>query len=141
MKIKTILEAQLAEIDRDDYEDRFGRFLDIKWEEDYTSVYDALDGLMSDDDWVDQVQDMLPQDDIEDLKMSNDDVEVFRKMAIDRGGVPSREMLDAINKFSVDVDEFESSEDADSYRDDFNDQLEYERDPYGYHGVSRKDFY
>lgn len=83
MKIKVILESQLFEIDhdyrrddpRDDYrdydyeDDKLENFLEIKWQEEYISVYDALDGFIEDNNWAEIVNSWF-ESDIEDLKLN-----------------------------------------------------------------------
>lgn len=124
----------------DDYMDRFVKFLEIKWQEDYLSVYDVLDGHMEDDDWVEQAQALAGDEDIEDLKMYRGDIKKFMGMAID-GAKLSPNAGEAIKTYAVTWDDFEDSEDAKEYEEDFRDAEEYRRDPYGYHGVRRSDFY
>ena len=147
MKIKSIIESHVpkkkVEEARGDYEaymDRFYDFLEIKWQEDYISVYDVLDGKMEDDDWVEQAQASAGDEDIEDLQMYRGDVKKFMNMAID-GAKLSSNAGEAIKTYATTWDHFRDSDEAKEYEDDFRDAEEYRRDPYGYHGVSRRDFY
>lgn len=137
MKIKVILESQLSEIDhefrrddpRDDYrdydydDDKLEDFLKIKWQEDYISVYDALDGVLGDGNWAEKVNSWF-ESDIEDLSFNEKDLDKFREMAVGATGANRKSIEQAVDKYVV-ADDFWSwrkTDDVEQYVEMYHDQ-------------------
>jgi len=124
MKLTTILESQLIEIGFKYDEDDLYDFLQIKWDEDYISVYDALDGHASEDDWPEEAGALFDAH-IEDMKMHGHDLDKFRELSLNQDGTLKlrRGLRLAVHKF-VKADEFDDwadSDDAEQYKDDHRD--------------------
>jgi hypothetical protein len=152
MKLKLILESPLREVRRwqgrggeETYGSEFSEYLSIKWREDFTSVRDALDGYASEDEWYDIAADAAAKaghsDDIEDLKINDNDVSKFRSVVLDDAGNLTPDLSAALAKYAKSYDDFKDSGEAEEYRDSFHDQSEFEDDPHSYYGVRRSDFY
>lgn len=137
MKIKVILESQLSEIDhefrrddpRDDYQDydydddKLEDFLKIKWQEDYISVYDALDSVLGDGNWAEKVNSWF-ESDIEDLSFNERNLDKFREMVAGDTGANRRNIEQAVDKYVV-ADDFWSwrkTDDVEQYVEMYHDQ-------------------
>lgn len=152
MKLNAIMESQLQEVRRwtgrggeERYDSDFADYLRDRWSEDYISVYDALDGYAGQDDWYDIASDAAEKagfaDDIQDLKISKNNSESFRKLVLDSNGDITPDIVQVLQKFAMTFEDFEQSDEAEEYRDDFHDSEELADDPYKYYGVRRSDFY
>lgn len=135
MKLNAILESQLKESPRwdamDQYQDDLERFMEIRHQEDFTSIYDALDGYLGDDDWPEFVNTTLKRNgmgDMEDLKMDNRDVDTFRRLAVGPNGETGDVVKAAKKVKAMDYDDWRDSDEAEEYVTIFHDWEAEKRD-------------